>query len=66
MRQGCDRLTDRLNDAATTGRSDADVAAHDGLAVCGAAYDGVGVPACVASADLAAAQVLPALATIGS
>jgi oxygen-dependent protoporphyrinogen oxidase len=34
------------------------VAAVPGLAVCGAAYDGVGVPACIASAQLAAEQVL--------
>jgi protoporphyrinogen/coproporphyrinogen III oxidase len=34
------------------------VAAAPGLAVCGAAYDGVGIPACIASADLAAAQVV--------
>ena len=27
------------------------------LAVCGAAYDGVGVPACIATARLAVAQV---------
>ena len=27
------------------------VAAHPGLAVCGATYDGVGIPACVASAE---------------
>jgi len=34
------------------------VAALPGLAVCGAAYDGIGVPACIASARLAADQVL--------
>lgn len=34
------------------------VAALPGLAVCGAAYDGLGIPACIASAELAAAQVL--------
>jgi len=34
------------------------VAALPGLAVCGAAYDGVGIPACIASARLAADQVL--------
>lgn len=34
------------------------VAAQPGLAVCGAAYDGVGIPACIASARLAADQVL--------
>jgi protoporphyrinogen/coproporphyrinogen III oxidase len=36
----------------------AGVAAQPGLAVCGAAYDGVGIPACIASARLAAEQVL--------
>src|SRR5579875_2768251 len=40
----------------------AGVAALGGLAVCGAAYDGVGVPACVATARLAADQVLGHLA----
>jgi oxygen-dependent protoporphyrinogen oxidase len=34
------------------------VAAQPGLAVCGAAYDGIGIPACVASAQLAADHVL--------
>jgi protoporphyrinogen/coproporphyrinogen III oxidase len=34
------------------------VASQPGLAVCGAAYDGIGIPACVASARLAADQVL--------
>jgi oxygen-dependent protoporphyrinogen oxidase len=34
------------------------VAAQPGLAVCGAAYDGVGVPACVATARAAASQVM--------
>ena len=29
-----------------------------GLAVCGSAYDGVGIPACIASAELAAAKVV--------
>ncbi len=38
------------------------VAAQPGLAVCGAAYDGVGVPACVATARVAAGQVLAFLA----
>lgn len=33
-------------------------AAQPGLAVCGAAYDGVGIPACIASARKAADQVL--------
>jgi protoporphyrinogen/coproporphyrinogen III oxidase len=36
-----------------------------GLAVCGAAYDGVGIPACIASAYLAADQVLATLPTGG-
>jgi oxygen-dependent protoporphyrinogen oxidase len=34
------------------------VAALPGLAVCGAAYDGIGVPACIASARLAADRLL--------
>lgn len=34
------------------------VAGQPGLAVCGAAYDGVGVPACVATAQRAAGEVL--------
>jgi len=34
------------------------VAALPGLAVCGAAYDGVGIPACIATARLAADEVL--------
>ena len=34
------------------------VAALPGVAVCGAAYDGVGVPACIATARQAAGQVL--------
>jgi oxygen-dependent protoporphyrinogen oxidase len=33
------------------------VAAQPGLAVCGAAYDGVGIPACIATADAAAHRV---------
>jgi oxygen-dependent protoporphyrinogen oxidase len=36
----------------------ASVAAQPGLAVCGAAYDGVGIPACIASARAAAGQVM--------
>ena len=36
----------------------ATVAAQPGLAVCGAAYDGVGIPACVATARAAAGQVM--------
>jgi protoporphyrinogen/coproporphyrinogen III oxidase len=38
------------------------VASQPGLAVCGAAYDGVGVPACVATARAAASQVMAFLA----
>jgi oxygen-dependent protoporphyrinogen oxidase len=38
------------------------VAAQPGLAVCGAAYDGVGIPACVATARTATSQVLTFLA----
>jgi oxygen-dependent protoporphyrinogen oxidase len=34
-----------------------------GVAVCGAAYDGVGIPACVAGGEAAAAQVLRRLRT---
>jgi len=37
------------------------VAGVPGLAVCGAAYDGVGIPACVASARSAATRVLGSL-----
>jgi oxygen-dependent protoporphyrinogen oxidase len=33
------------------------VAGQPGLAVCGAAYDGVGIPACVATAQAAAGQI---------
>jgi oxygen-dependent protoporphyrinogen oxidase len=36
----------------------AGIAAQPGLAVCGAAYDGIGIPACIASARMAADQVL--------
>jgi oxygen-dependent protoporphyrinogen oxidase len=38
------------------------VAAQPGLAVCGAAYDGVGIPACVATARAAVSQVMAFLA----
>ena len=41
------------------------VAAQPGLAVAGAAYDGVGIPACVATARSAAAQVTAYLAGRG-
>lgn len=37
------------------------VAKAGSLAVCGAAYDGLGIPACIASAETAATQVLDAL-----
>jgi oxygen-dependent protoporphyrinogen oxidase len=40
----------------------AGVAAQPGLAVCGAAYDGVGIPACIGSARAAASQVTAFLA----
>jgi oxygen-dependent protoporphyrinogen oxidase len=40
------------------------VAAVPGLAVCGAAYDGLGIPACIASAELAARQVLDQLPAV--
>ena len=38
-----------------------DVARLPGLAVCGAAYDGIGIPACIASGRRAAEQVLASL-----
>jgi oxygen-dependent protoporphyrinogen oxidase len=37
-----------------------------GLAVCGSAYDGLGIPACIASADLAVSEILRDLAIIDS
>jgi len=40
------------------------VAAQPGLAVCGAAYDGVGIPACVATARSAVGQVLASLGSM--
>ena len=40
----------------------ATVAAQPGLAVCGAAYDGVGIPACIATARAATSQVMAFLA----
>ena len=43
----------------------AGVAALPGLAVCGAALDGIGIPACIASARLAADQVAAYLETPG-
>ena len=41
------------------------VADVPGLAVCGAAYDGLGIPACIASAERAATQILGSLTTEG-
>jgi protoporphyrinogen/coproporphyrinogen III oxidase len=41
------------------------VARQPGLAVAGATYDGLGIPACIASAHAAAAQVLAALKPLG-
>lgn len=41
------------------------VAKVDALSVCGAAYDGLGVPACIASAEGAVTQVLEALSLKG-
>jgi oxygen-dependent protoporphyrinogen oxidase len=38
------------------------VAGQPGLAVCGAAYDGIGIPACVATAQTAAGQIAAHLA----
>jgi protoporphyrinogen/coproporphyrinogen III oxidase len=40
------------------GRIRAAIAREPGLAVCGAAYDGLGIPACIATAERAAEQVL--------
>ncbi|WP_438310868.1 protoporphyrinogen oxidase [Streptomyces sp. HUAS TT3] len=42
------------------------VAALPGLAVCGALYDGVGIPACIASAGKAADVVIATLGTPGA
>lgn len=41
------------------------VAKSPGLAVCGAAYDGLGIPACIASANLAVEQILEGFAAAG-
>jgi oxygen-dependent protoporphyrinogen oxidase len=41
------------------------VAKVGALAVCGAAYDGLGIPACIASAEAAVTQVLDALSEQG-
>src|SRR5204862_2112980 len=40
------------------------VAAVPGLAVCGAAYDGLGIPACIATGEAAAQRVLGGLGTM--
>jgi protoporphyrinogen/coproporphyrinogen III oxidase len=47
------------------GRIRSGVASLSGLAVCGAAFDGIGVPACIASARLAADQTASFLAAAG-
>ncbi len=47
---------------ARVARIRASVAAQPGLAVCGASYDGIGIPACIASARAAADQVTAYLA----
>ncbi|MFZ0323015.1 MAG: protoporphyrinogen oxidase [Actinomycetes bacterium] len=39
------------------------VAEHSGLALCGAAYEGVGIPACIGSGQTAALQVASVLAS---
>jgi oxygen-dependent protoporphyrinogen oxidase len=39
----------------------ASVASQPGLAVCGAAYDGVGIPACIATAQQAVSEILAAM-----
>ncbi|MFB4281807.1 protoporphyrinogen oxidase [Nonomuraea sp. MTCD27] len=41
------------------------VAVQPGLAVCGAAYDGIGIPACIGTARTAAARILDHLALRG-
>ncbi|MGR6916324.1 protoporphyrinogen oxidase [[Actinomadura] parvosata] len=41
------------------------VSVEPGLAVCGAAYDGIGIPACVGTARTAAARILDHLTTRG-
>ncbi|MFJ1866165.1 protoporphyrinogen oxidase [Streptomyces sp. NPDC088097] len=51
---------------ARVARIRASVAELPGLAVCGALYDGVGIPACVASAGKAADVVIASLATPGT
>ncbi len=43
----------------------AGLVAQPGLAVCGAAYDGVGIPACISTAEQAAGQVMSYLDSLG-
>ena len=43
-----------------------DVARRPGLAVCGAAYDGVGIPACIRSGRTAASEVVASLRESGT
>ena len=50
--------------AGRVSRIRAAVAAQPGLAVCGAAYDGLGIPACVATARDAAGQALSYLSAL--
>ncbi|MFC4564744.1 protoporphyrinogen oxidase [Nocardiopsis mangrovi] len=47
--------------AARVGRARAALAGHPALALCGAAYDGVGIPACIAGATGAAERIAAAL-----
>ncbi|MDB1089161.1 protoporphyrinogen oxidase [Streptomyces sp. ACA25] len=47
--------------SALVDRARAEVAALPGLRLCGAAYEGVGIPACVASADRAVRELLATL-----
>jgi protoporphyrinogen/coproporphyrinogen III oxidase len=42
------------------------ITTQPGLAVCGAAYDGVGIPACIASARLAAERVVAYLESVAA
>lgn len=46
-------------------RARAAVAVQPGLAVCGAAYDGLGIPACISTARTAAARILEHLGSRG-
>ena len=53
------------DDLASLARIRAAVATQPGLAICGAAYDGIGIPACVATARTATDQVLAFLSARG-